>query len=501
MLTKRSIFTAAAALVLAAVSGAVLASPDVLAFAAALLTDPATAGAALLAWGPAVRNLQAQHAAEIEGMQALAGVLAERDLTAEEQAAYNGHKAKAESLKARINMAQEAESAAAGLAPVEPAARGRGEGAVQIAAGARIETAENVDSDPQRGFRSMGDYLLSVRGATVAARQGRMADPRLSALAGGGINAAAPSTYGNEAVGEDGGYLVPPGFGQTIFQLSLEEDALLPMTDNMPVSGNTMTLPKDETTPWGSDGVRAYWEGEASAATATKPKIGRSEYRLRKLLALVPMTEELLADGVALGAYFEPACARSIRWKTDEAILWGAAGEQPLGAFAGSAVVTQAKESGQAAGTILADNVVKMLSRLPAGAYRNAVWMVNNDALPQLFVMKVGDTPVWLPVGAPNGAVSGSPYGTLFGRPVMVTQHAKSIGTAGDIMLADLTQYRTITKAGGIQTATSMHLYFDADATAFRATFRVDGAPKLAAAITPANGSNTMSPFVMLEAR
>ena len=57
------------------------------------------------------------------------------------------------------------------------------------------------------------------------------------------------------------------------------------------------------------------------------------------------------------------------------------------------------------------------------------------------------------------------------------------------------------TKAGGIETATSMHLFFDAGATAFRVTFRMDGAPKLKAAISQAKGSNTLSPFVRLGAR
>ncbi len=71
----------------------------------------------------------------------------------------------------------------------------------------------------------------------------------------------------------------------------------------------------------------------------------------------------------------------------------------------------------------------------------------------------------------------------------------------GDLELVDMSYYRTITKAGGIQTASSMHLYFDADATAFRATFRVDGQPKIVAQISQAKGSNKLSPFVQLGAR
>ena len=65
----------------------------------------------------------------------------------------------------------------------------------------------------------------------------------------------------------------------------------------------------------------------------------------------------------------------------------------------------------------------------------------------------------------------------------------------------DLKYYQTITKAGGMQTATSMHLYFDADLTAFRTTFRMDGQAKIVAPISPAKGSTTMSPFIQLGAR
>ena len=94
-----------------------------------------------------------------------------------------------------------------------------------------------------------------------------------------------------------------------------------------------------------------------------------------------------------------------------------------------------------------------------------------------------------------------NPYGSLLGRPIIVSQHAKSFSSQGDVMLMDLSYYQTITKAEGMSTASSMHLYFDADATAFRTTFRVDGQSKIVAPITPANGSNTLSPFVQMGAR
>jgi len=163
--------------------------------------------------------------------------------------------------------------------------------------------------------------------------------------------------------------------------------------------------------------------------------------------------------------------------------------------------VTVSKESGQATLTLNPTNCAKMISRLLPGSYSRAVWLTNNDVLPAMFTMTLGNYPIYLPAGAPVGGIQGSPYGSLLGRPIIVTQHAKSFTSLGDLMLVDLSWYQTIEKAGGIETATSMHLYFDADAIAFRSTFRIDGQPKLAAPVSPANGSNTLSPFVQLEAR
>ncbi len=52
-----------------------------------------------------------------------------------------------------------------------------------------------------------------------------------------------------------------------------------------------------------------------------------------------------------------------------------------------------------------------------------------------------------------------------------------------------------------MSTATSMHLWFDYDVQAFRATFRIDGHPWHAAAVTPPNSSVTRSSCVNLAAR
>jgi HK97 family phage major capsid protein len=482
------------------------AAPDAYASVVAFLADP-HAGGSVMAFGPLVRGLQAKHADTVGQMRALTdkAEAADRDLSAEEVAQFDALKASAESLKARITRAQEQELAEAGLSAgaaataasniTENVLSGRGEGHVVIHSAATLGVTENVDADPNRGFRSFGEYAQLVRGAAVAKQTGVAMDKRLAPLA------AAPGTYAGEGSGTDGGILVPPGFSSNIFTLSLGEDALLPMTDNLPIEGNSMLIPKDETTPWGTNGIRAYWQAEGSAGNPTKPLFGGIDLRLKKLMALVPVSDELLSDSTALTSYLPAKVAMSIRWKANEAILFGNGGGVPLGALAGPSLVTVAKDSGQLTGTLSATNLANMIARLPPGSFPNAVWIINNDVLPALFTLTLGNYPIYLPGGATVGGIQSNPYGMLLGRPIIVSQHAKSFSSQGDILLVDLSYYQSITKTEGVVTATSMHLYFDADTMAFRTTFRMDGQPKIVNPITPANGSKTLSPFVQLGAR
>jgi len=422
----------------------------------------------------ALRELQAKKTKLVQAMRAITDKAAAdgRDVTDDEKTAFDAHKVDLERANAAIDREQMLIEAEAGIS---------------IRDGAQITVSENLSEDPKLGFKTFGEYAAAVK---AAGGKSPTIDARF---------AAAPSLFNGEGSGADGGYLVPPEFAREIFTLALEEDSLLGMTDDVPLGkSNTMAFPKDESTPWGSDGVRAYWQNEGAAGTPTKINLTGARLQLHKLLALVPVSDELLEDTTALGAYLPDLMARSIRWKANESIMFGTGVGQPAGAFNSNAVVTVVKESGQSAGTLDIMNIAKMIARLPPGSFGRAVWMLNNDVLPALFTLKLGDHAVYIP--ASEGAKV-NPYGSLMGRPIMITQHAKSFSSQGDVLLADWKGYRTITKAGGMQTATSMHLYFDADATAFRTTFRVDGQSKLAAAISPANGSNKLSPFIQLGAR
>lgn len=343
------------------------------------------------------------------------------------------------------------------------------------------------------GWNSFGEFATHVRGAAMPNNGGKI-DPRLVQNA--------PTTYSSEGVGADGGFLVPPDFRTEIMQLVEAESSLLGRTDQMQSSSNSIVLPKDETTSWqSSGGVQAYWEGENIQLTQSKIALKSDQLRLNKLTALIPVTEELLDDAAAVDSYLRKKVPEKFDFKLNDAIINGTGAGMPRGIMNSSAMISVAKESGQSADTIVFENIVNMWSRL-YGPHRNgAVWLINQDIEPQLLSMGFPTAATAVPVYMPPGGLSASPFATLMGRPVIPIESCQTLGDSGDIILANLGQYLTVTKTTGIRTDVSMHLWFDYDTLAYRFIFRVAGQPWRNSTISPLNGSNTRSSFIKLDAR
>jgi len=346
------------------------------------------------------------------------------------------------------------------------------------------------------GWRSFGEFAASVR--TASARSGSL-DPRLIANA--------PTTYGSEGVGEDGGFAVPPDFRTSIMEKVMGEESLLARTDQLTTGSNSVTFPADETTAWDSSGgIQAYWSDEAAQITQSKPSLKEKQLRLHKLSCLVPVTEELMEDAPTLDGYLRRKVPEKFDYKIQNAILRGSGSGQPVGILNSNCLVTVAKDTStspvQPADTIRFQNIVDMWSRMYAPCRSNAIWLVNQDIEPELYTMQFSEganspVPVYLPA---NGA-AGSPYATLMGRPVVPIQSASTLGDVGDIVLADMSKYLSVVKTGGVRADVSMHLFFDYDTTAYRFIMRIAGMPWWDSAISPANGTNTRSCFVTLAER
>lgn len=308
-----------------------------------------------------------------------------------------------------------------------------------------------------------------------------------------------------ELVGSDGGFLVPPTFSNKIFERVYTENNLLAKTDQYTAGGNVMVFPRNAESSratgsrWG--GVRAFWVQEGSAGTVSAPTFGQLRLQLNKLMCLARVTDELLKDSsTSLEAYLTRVFALEIAFTANNALFRGLGAGQPLGILNAPCAVTVSKESGQTAATILSANVAKMWARRfalgPTGSY---VWLINQDVLPQLYLMTLGIGTAGVTTFMPPGGLSGAPYSTLMGAPIMEIEFASTLGTVGDIVLVDMSQMVSITQ--GMRSMTSLHVYFTTEEQAFRTSFRIDSAPWQAAALTPFQGTNTQSPIILLASR
>ena len=366
----------------------------------------------------------------------------------------------------------------------------------------RLQPLKSSDAMDAGGFnlaRAMGEGFVGSVTNTAAFFSGYSSAPNHNGLK------AAPSGLG-ESLPAAGGYLVTSDRNTSILTRMYETGQLLQRMIMVGIgpNANGMTFYADAESSRvnGSrhGGVRAYWMAENSAITASAPKFRLMDIKLNKAAALVYATDELLADAAALESYVMKILPDELRFICEDALVNGTGAGQPLGVLNSGAVVSVAKEVGQGADTVVAENVIKMWSRLWARSRPNAVWVVNQDVEPQLLQMNVGVGTGGALVYMPPGGLSGSPYGTLFSRPVIAHESAATVGDAGDIMLLDMTQYQAIEK-GGMQTASSIHVRFTQDEQVFRFIYRVGGQPTWDLPLTPFKGTNTQSPFVTLDAR
>lgn len=350
-------------------------------------------------------------------------------------------------------------------------------------------------------FDTFGEMLLAVRHAERSPRP----DRRLRSANPLAPQAAEASGL-NETIPSEGGFLVQQETMSELFQRAYENAAILNRIRTIglgqPFNGLKINGIDETSRATGSrwGGVRGYWKAEAETVTASMPKFRQVELNLHDLMALYYATDEVLADTAALGSVVSQAISSEMEFLLEDSIINGSGAGQSLGILNAGCVVSIATETGQASNSVVYENLTKMWARMWSRSWINSVWLINQMLLPQLMTMTLDVGTGGLPVYLPPGGASASPYGMIFGRPVIPVEYCAAAGTAGDIILADFSQYVAIDK-GGLQSAGSMHVRFIYGEMTYRFTFRFDGQPLWNSALTPYKGTaETLSPFVVLSA-
>ena len=356
---------------------------------------------------------------------------------------------------------------------------------------ARFDAAIREHRDDAGGFHGLGDFM-----ATVAS--GRE-DRRLRSFP----RAAGQGEYS----GGEGGYLVPHQLTASILGPLFSESGILSRVNLLPMTSNVLTAAGFKTTDTSSGavgGLELKWEGEGETLDSQTGVLGSIFLRAKKGAILVECSNELLEDSVAASVQLEQIMRNAARFGLERAILTGNGVGRPRGVLNDVGLITIAKESGQAADTVLFENIVNTVSRVHPSVLANSVWVASPSVLPQLlslaFPIKDASANV---VGGSQVpiTVEGEPVGMyrLMGLPLLLSETLPALGDKGDLMLVNFGEYLFGMRTD-LQIEMSPHLRFNEDKTVFRLRVRCDGQGRWDGPATPLAG-NSLSWAVCLAER
>ncbi len=434
----------------------------------------------------------------------------DRSLTEDEESQIQLNLEQLEGLKTDIEAARTRETRQAALR-TQLDSEGNWEGQTQPRQSRLPDSAGHSNpritgGEASDGFAHFGEYLFKVR---EAALQPGLTDQRLMP------QAAAPRQRTD--IDSAGGFQIPDQFVDSILEKMYNTGELLSRvkSDGMYLSlqRNTIKLPRvDESSRADGSragGIRGYWVEEAGSITDSPYKVGQMTLTLHKAGALGYMTDEMLEDSTASGAFLERLLINELIFTVENAIVNGNGSNKPLGLIAANCAVETTIVTNQTGATVWGDNLTAMWARMFAPLRSTAVWLVNQSVEPFLFSATlagrfgsestaVDGIPLYYPAGS---LLNQGKYGILMGRPVIPVEYTKAVGTVGDIILWDPGSYVLVDKAGGPQAASSIHVQFLTEQTTFRVTYRIDGQPTWDSALTPFDAGDTLSPIVLLAVR
>jgi HK97 family phage major capsid protein len=363
------------------------------------------------------------------------------------------------------------------------------------------------EEDPKGGFVNFAEFAKAIYDAGE-----NMTHPSEKLVKWHEKSSAIMKTAGSptQSVGslQAGGALIPPEYSRTSLTRAKERSSIMGRVMIVPMASNVIEIPYivdfDRSQGKVAGNVKFRWVSENAAATGNDVKFEMLELRLREANALVYISNRLMDFSPVS---IEPFITRSVDDALDLCLAdsWinGTGVGQPLGVLNSSALISVAKETGQAADTIVYENTLKQLSRFYG---KVGEWYASRTIIPQLGVMNVsvgtGGAAVFL-AGANGSQGATGPFpSSLHGAPIFFEECMPVLGDVGDLLFVDWGQYLVgqFNGAPGLALTESAHLKFDYRQHAFQFTFYTDGRPWWPSAFKPRRGDE-QCPAVAIAAR
>jgi len=384
-----------------------------------------------------------------------------RDFTDEERAAYDQLDAQSDDLQRDIDrldklVAREAELAEKADKPY------------------RV-TYKRTNNRPSE-FRNLGEFLSSVRFDRD--------DPRLSSV-----------EYREQSMGTgtEGGFALPEQFKPEILQVSPAEAIFRPRCTVIPAGDPpdakiTMTALDQTAGENVYGGIVVAKVAEGGTKSETDLRLKEVSLEPGEVAAYVTVTDKLLRNWQAASGFIGNQLRKAIIGWEDQQLYNGNGIGGPLGVIKAPCRIDVSRTT---ASQVVAADIRNMIARIKMGG--SYLFVASQTIIPYLSAL----------VDAGSNMIFHSDYtkpipNTLMGIPLMFHDRSVALGTAGDLILVDMSYY-LIKNGSGPFVDASPHVYFTSNKTVIKAFWNVDGKPWLSAPL-PLEGStsNTVSPFVVL---
>lgn len=329
----------------------------------------------------------------------------------------------------------------------------------------------------------------------------------LNAVRGERDHLGARAAIRNAAMGEripsGGGFLVPENLRQEIlFYLAgsiVRPRAMVIPAETLRTGLPSLDNPDQSDGQQGLGGIEFAITEESSAIAATSGKFSRVVLTAKKIAALLEdIPNELLSDASeAMGDLLGRVIGLGYGWFVDDLAINGNGVNEPEGLIYCPAAYEVSRGTSD---EVVHADVVGMLKALHPASKKTATWLASEDVFDQLLtqyeLVGAGTDGVIPPPGTLRFNTQSGQW-ELMGLEIEVSDHQPQLGTAGDLMLADLGLYVFAERQAMEVELSSQGAGFTSGTTSIRVKGRIDGRFWPRSVYTLRNGRQG-SPLVVL---
>ena len=261
-----------------------------------------------------------------------------------------------------------------------------------------------------------------------------------------------------EGTAEDGGYVVPETYQQTVLQ------KLNTLSQTRSIS-NVLTTTSTKNVPVEGDAPTFAWIDEGNDYGETQSSLGNKQIKAWKLGGIIKVSDELLQDNmISFEQYMAGQIAKGIDKAEAPAFCSGDGINKPTGYITSLTATTDTTTASATA--ITAGEVAKIYYALPEAYRKRATWRMNTKSLQAIRELNDGNGFYFYRDEIKNG--------TIEGRPIVIDDNLPVMATGVKFLVFGDFSFYQIADRGVMEIRRMNEAFATKGLVGFRVTVRVD---------------------------